>query len=150
MFDRLHTAVLNRLGEQGLLDWSRASLDSVNVRAKRGALSGPNPTDRGKRDTNYHLLVDAHGLPLNVAVSGANRNDSMLVEPILDSMPAMKRGGQGHPAGRSSCMPTRATTSHASAVTCTPARGHCSDRPHRPGLQCPTGQLRWVVECTLG
>ncbi len=36
VFDRLHTAVLDRLGEQGQLDWSRASLDSVSVRAKRG------------------------------------------------------------------------------------------------------------------
>ncbi|SFT85396.1 Transposase DDE domain-containing protein [Geodermatophilus amargosae] len=43
----------------------------------------------------YHLLVDAHGLPLNVLISGANRHDSMLVEPILDSMPAIKRGGRG-------------------------------------------------------
>src|SRR5215211_3547886 len=31
VFDRLHAAVLDRLGEQGRLDWSRASLDSVSV-----------------------------------------------------------------------------------------------------------------------
>ena len=37
VFDRLHVAVLNQLGERGALDWSRASLDSVSVRAKRGA-----------------------------------------------------------------------------------------------------------------
>ena len=36
VFDRLHVAVLDRLGEQGRLDWSRACLDSVSVRAKRG------------------------------------------------------------------------------------------------------------------
>ncbi len=36
VFDRLHVAVLNQLGERGELDWSRASLDSVSVRAKRG------------------------------------------------------------------------------------------------------------------
>ncbi len=36
VFDQLHTAVLDRLGESGRLDWSRASLDSVSVRAKRG------------------------------------------------------------------------------------------------------------------
>ena len=67
---------------------------------KGGALTGPNPTDRGKRGTKYHLLVDAHGLPLNIAVSGANRHDSMLVEPILDSMPATEWGGRGHPRRR--------------------------------------------------
>jgi transposase len=35
VFDRLRSAVLDRLGHQGLLDWSRAALDSVSVRAKR-------------------------------------------------------------------------------------------------------------------
>jgi hypothetical protein len=36
VFDRLHQTGLDRLGERGRLDWSRASLYSVNVRAKRG------------------------------------------------------------------------------------------------------------------
>src|SRR5215207_2052907 len=36
VFDALHHAVLDQLGEHGRLDWSRASLDSVSVRAKRG------------------------------------------------------------------------------------------------------------------
>jgi hypothetical protein len=36
VFDRLHQAVLDRLGEEGRLDWSRTSLDSVSVRAKTG------------------------------------------------------------------------------------------------------------------
>ena len=35
-----------------------------------------------------------------MAVSGAKRHDSMLVEPILDSMLAIKRGGRGHPRRR--------------------------------------------------
>ena len=36
VFERMHRAVLDRLGETGRLDCSRASLDSVSVRAKRG------------------------------------------------------------------------------------------------------------------
>jgi DDE family transposase len=67
---------------------------------KGGALTGPNPTDRSKGGSQYHLLVDAHGLPLNVLVSGANRHDSLFVEPILDGMPAIKRGGRGRPRRR--------------------------------------------------
>ncbi len=47
VFDRRHTAVLDRLGDSGSLDWSRASLHSISVRAKKGGeLTGPNPTDR--------------------------------------------------------------------------------------------------------
>jgi len=36
VFERLHLDILDRLGEQGRLDWSRASVDSASVRAKRG------------------------------------------------------------------------------------------------------------------
>lgn len=36
MFERLHDQLLDRLGAQGLVDWSRASLDTMSVRAKRG------------------------------------------------------------------------------------------------------------------
>jgi transposase len=34
---RLHQVLLDQLGRQGRLDWSRASLESMSVRAKRGA-----------------------------------------------------------------------------------------------------------------
>ena len=36
VFDQLHSEALDRLGEQGRLDWSRASVDTMSVRAKRG------------------------------------------------------------------------------------------------------------------
>jgi transposase len=36
VFDRLHLVVLDRLGEQGRLDWDRAAVDTMSVRAKRG------------------------------------------------------------------------------------------------------------------
>jgi transposase len=36
VFDALHLRVLDRLGEQGQVDWEWASVDSTSVRAKRG------------------------------------------------------------------------------------------------------------------
>jgi transposase len=36
VFDQLHLLVLDRLGERGQLDWSRASVDTMSVRAMRG------------------------------------------------------------------------------------------------------------------
>ena len=36
VFDQLHHLVLDRLGERGQVDWSRASVDTMSVRAKRG------------------------------------------------------------------------------------------------------------------
>jgi hypothetical protein len=31
-------------------------------------MTGPNPTDRGKRGTKRHLLVDQKGIPLSVII----------------------------------------------------------------------------------
>jgi transposase len=40
VFDALHLKVLDRLGAAGQLDWSRASVDTMSVRAKRGGPRG--------------------------------------------------------------------------------------------------------------
>ncbi len=37
VWQRLHEKLLNWLGNEAAIDWSRASLDSISVRAKRGA-----------------------------------------------------------------------------------------------------------------
>jgi hypothetical protein len=37
VWQQLHHVLLDQLGRQGQLDWLRASLDSLSVRAKRGA-----------------------------------------------------------------------------------------------------------------
>jgi transposase len=37
VWERLHQTLLDRLGEADRIDWSRASLDSASVPAKRGA-----------------------------------------------------------------------------------------------------------------
>ena len=45
VWHRLHRVLLDRLGEAGRIDWSRASVDSATVRAKKGA-SRPAPIPR--------------------------------------------------------------------------------------------------------
>ena len=72
VFDALHLEVLDRLGEQGRLDWSRASVDTMSVRAKRGNHVGATPVDRGKPGSKLHLVTDGSGLPLTTAVTAAN------------------------------------------------------------------------------
>jgi transposase len=39
VWDALHQTLLDRLGEAARIDWSRASLDSASIPAKRGASS---------------------------------------------------------------------------------------------------------------
>src|SRR3954466_14433267 len=43
VWQRLHETLLNWLGDEASIAWSRASVDSLSVRAKRGA-SRPDPT----------------------------------------------------------------------------------------------------------
>ena len=59
-------------------------VDSCSVRAKRGGeLTGPNPTDRGKAGTKYHVVVSTDGLPLGVIPSAANVHDTRLFPHLL-------------------------------------------------------------------
>ena len=59
-------------------------VDSCSVRAKRGGtLTGPNPTDRGKPGTKYHVVVATDGLPLGAVPSAANVHDTHLFRHLL-------------------------------------------------------------------
>jgi hypothetical protein len=79
----LHQVVLNWLGDVDAIDWSRASIDSISVRAKRGGEhTGPNPTDRGKAGSKYHFLVDRHGVPLAVQLTAANIEQESCRPPL--------------------------------------------------------------------
>ena len=51
-----------------------------------GEATGPNPTDRAKRGTKRSLLTNGKGVPLGVAVDGANRHDMKLVGATLESI----------------------------------------------------------------
>jgi transposase len=47
---------------------------------------GKNPTDRGKIGTKRSLLTDGGGVPIGLAVAGANRNDFKLARETLESI----------------------------------------------------------------
>src|ERR687885_1619685 len=103
IWSAVHQVVLNWLGDLDSIDWSRASVDSVSVRAKRGGEhTGPNPTDRGKAGSKYHVLVDRQGVPLAVQLTAANVHDSKVLEPLVDAVPPIRRptGEPGRPRKR--------------------------------------------------
>jgi transposase len=53
VWHRLHQVLLDRLGERGKIDWSRARVDSSTVRAKKGGLApGRTPRIGPKRAAN--------------------------------------------------------------------------------------------------
>ncbi|MER5400896.1 IS5 family transposase [Streptomyces sp. NPDC002599] len=87
---KLHHLVLDELGARGELDWSRCAIDSVSVRALKGQLTGPNPTDRSKKGSKIHLIVDRQGLPLSVGISAANLHDSQALIPLVHGIPPIR------------------------------------------------------------
>src|SRR5918993_4247116 len=59
-------------------------VDSCSVRAKHGGeLTGPNPTDRSKPGTKYHVVVASDGIPIAALPSAANVHDTMLFPALL-------------------------------------------------------------------
>jgi putative transposase len=55
-----------------------------------GEKTGPNPTDRGKRGVKRSPLTDGRGVPLGLAVDGANRNDHKLMRATVAALPVAR------------------------------------------------------------
>lgn len=55
-----------------------------------GDLTGPSPVDRGKKGAKIHLITDRAGLPLSVAISGANTHDSQALQPLVRGIPPIR------------------------------------------------------------
>ncbi|MGH8066363.1 MAG: IS5 family transposase [Candidatus Entotheonellia bacterium] len=82
--------------EQGLavyealqgIDWEWLAMDGAMTKAPLGGEKvGKNPTDRGKIGTKRSVLTDGGGVPIGLAVEGANRNDFKMVQETLTSIP---------------------------------------------------------------
>lgn len=51
-----------------------------------GKKSGPNPTDRAKSGVKRSVLTEGHGVPIGLAVEGANRQDMKMVRDTFESI----------------------------------------------------------------
>jgi putative transposase len=52
-----------------------------------GKKTGPNPTDRAKRGVKRSMLTEGDGIPVGLAVAGANVNDFKLARETIESIP---------------------------------------------------------------
>lgn len=115
--------------------------------------AGPNPTDRGKRGVKRSILTDGEGIPLAVAIAGANRHDSKLLAATLDGIVVLRpqpepQGGEG---SQHLCLDKgydykciREQVSERGYEGHIRSRGEESSEPH------PQGKARrWVVERTI-
>jgi transposase len=151
VWDRVLYVLLDRLGQQDRIDWSRVSVDASAVRAKGGGeKTGRNPTDRGKLGSKHHLIVDRNGVPLAPPMlTPANQHDSVPLNEVLDSIrPIRQRRGRRR---------RRPAKLHADkAYDHRRCRAACRVRSIVPriarrGIESPTklGRFRWVVERSL-
>src|SRR3954469_24829363 len=147
---KIHKTLLDRLRGADKIDWSRALIDSGQVRAAYGGgQTGPSPVDRSKPGSKHHVLTDASGIPLASSVTASNVNDLTEMAPLYNALPAVA-GKVGHPRKRPDAL-----------------QGDLAydSEPHRQGLrdlgvepilpekqiddQEGLGETRWPVERTL-
>ena len=97
--------VFREFWRQGLLayeavtgvHWKWLALDGAMSKAPLGGQkTGPNPTDRAKGGTKKSLLTDGRGVPLGMAVAGANVNDHKLMAATLQSLPVKRPKPDAH------------------------------------------------------
>lgn len=120
------------------------------TRPRGGDATGPNPTDRGKKGSKHHIIVDRQGIPLAATVTAANVHDSKEFEHVLDAIQPIKQPRRGRPRKR----PAKV---HADKgydyPRCRKAlkRRLIADRIARRGVDASDGfgKHRWVVERTL-
>lgn len=85
----------NKLAEEALcaydriigLDLSEVAVDgSLHKSPCGGDGTGRNPTDRAKGGWKWSIATDLVGIPIGWVIDGANRNDSILLEPTLQTV----------------------------------------------------------------
>lgn len=70
------------------IEWSRAVVDGNRICAVNGGDdAGPNPADCGRLGVKHHVIVDGHGVPLEVRLSAANKPGITQFVPSLAYLP---------------------------------------------------------------
>jgi transposase len=118
-----------------------------------GALTGKTPTDRAKKGSKRHLLVDGQGAPLAVRLTGANRNESLEAMSLVDDIPPIQ-GRRGRPRRKPGALygdRQYGTPRNQRGLKERGIEDHLARQrtPHGSG----PGKVRWVVEsafCRVG
>jgi putative transposase len=85
VFLKLWQAGVEQFDELKGIDWAWLSMDGAMTKAPlAGEQTGPNPTDRAKSGVKRSLLTEGQGVPIGVAVAGANRPDMQLVRATIE------------------------------------------------------------------
>jgi hypothetical protein len=150
VFEQLHLDLLDQLGEQGRLDWSRVSVNSASVRAKQGGTTlAQIRSIAGKQGSKIHLACEGRGLPLTAVVTAANVADVTMLAAVVEDIPPVRT-----PSGRRRTRPgaVHADKGYDSAANRAWLRRHgIRARIARRGVESSQrlGRHRWRVERAL-
>jgi transposase len=87
VFDKLVEEAISGYDRIIGLDLSEVAVDgSLHKAPCGGEGTGPNPTDRAKIGWKWSVATDLFGIPIGWVIDGANRNDSILLEPTLQAV----------------------------------------------------------------
>jgi transposase len=87
IFATLEVLVLQAYDRMVGLELGDLAVDGCITKAPcGGAHAGPSPVDRGKQGRKRSTVTEALGIPLGTVAAGANRNDSPLLGPTLDTL----------------------------------------------------------------
>jgi putative transposase len=151
LFQRMWAAGLQAFDELVGIDWEWQSLDGVLTKAPfGGAATGRNPTDRGKCGTKRSQLSEGHGLPLAVAVAGANVHDTNLVTVTLEAM-VVERPAPADEGSQHLCLDAgyAGERTHEAVTACgyvPHVRPRHEDKAHARSADPTKKPRRWVVE----
>jgi len=87
VFDKLVEEAISGYDRIIGLDLSEVAVDgSLHKAPCGGEGTGPNPTDRAKIGWKWSVATDLFGIPIGWVIDGANRGDSILLEPTLQAV----------------------------------------------------------------
>jgi putative transposase len=138
------------------ISWTWQAIDSKSCPAPLGGeATGKNPTDRAKRGSKIHLLVDKRGAPLAITITGAQCHDCTAAIDLVVSMVVKRPKGKHHLCADKAydTLEIRKFLTHKGYTP------HIKVNPRRAGKQTPEPApsnlepcypaRRWVVERTL-
>ena len=134
------------------LDLADVSVEGSQHKAPCGGDgTGKNPCDRAKSGFKWSIGVDRNGIPIASAFAGANRHDSILFEPTLDS--AADRGllfdiETLHLDRAYDSRPVRALCEAVSITDVICAKRRPRGRANHTKLPTTPLGMRWTVERT--
>ena len=156
VFAKIMQIMVKFYAKKRQIKWKWQSIDSKSCPAPLGGeQTGKNPTDRGKRGSKIHILVDQRGAPLAVVLTGANEHDKWSADDLIISIVVKRPRTKQHFCADKGYdfADVHLVVEHARYIV--PIK-HKRKRGEPMVEECPIpGETRlparrWVVERTLG